>query len=479
MPAHSRRRRHWTIFSVCLVALAGLYFWAKRAPELSQPLTLNFGPLTPAFAESAGPLLSAEFQSGNRISLYSNGDEFFPAMLADIRSAQKTVTMEAYIWSSGVISNQFIAALSERARAGVKVHVLVDGVGMRKLSLADQQRMRDAGIEFVAYGHEHWWRLKTDLNHRTHRKLLIVDGRIGYTGGVCFDDAWMGHADSLDHWRELQLRAEGPVVLQMQSVFVTNWLQTTGRLLVGPTYFRPVSPVGAAAAQCFKSGPLEGAQNARISYLLAIASARKSIRIAHAYFMPDDLAVEMLLAARARGVTIDVIVPELNDSSFGRAASRSRWDKLLAAGVKFYRYQPAMYHAKMMIVDDGYLTLGSVNFDSRSFSINDEANVNVLDKDVAHLAENGRPLLSDCFAPNCSKSVPPPAPAATQRPADCQESRHVPFRSSPDCHCEESHDGATTPCLAIGLATAEAIHLLRCRAGSPDPASPIEVHQAS
>ena len=381
--AQPRRRHHWSVFPIFLIAMGVFYFWAKAPPTLSQPLTLGYGPLTPAFAESSGPLLDAEYQAGNRIALYSNGDEFFPAMLADIRAAKKTITLEQYIWSSGRISNEFIAALSERAQAGIKVHVLVDGLGARKLTMADQQRMRDAGIEFVIYGHEHWWQLKTDFNHRTHRKLLIVDGRVGYTGGVCFDDAWTGHADSREHWRDLQLRAEGPVVLQMQSVFATNWLQTTGRLIVGPEYFQPVSAMGAAAAQCYKSGPNEGTQNARISYLLAIASARKSIRIAHAYFMPDDLAIDMLLAARARGVTIDVIVPEFNDSSFGRAASRSRWGRLLEAGVTFHKFQPSMYHAKMMIVDDSYFTLGSVNFDSRSFGINDEANVNVLDRTVA------------------------------------------------------------------------------------------------
>ena len=381
-----KRRHHWVLILIALIALVAGYFWITSARTLSHPVVLDFGPLTPAFAESSGPLLSAEFLPGNRISLYSNGDEFFPAMLADIRGAKRTVTLEAYIWSSGLISNQFIAALSERARAGVKVHVLVDGMGKRKLTAADQQRMLDAGIEFVTYEHEHWWQFKADLNHRTHRKLLIIDGRIGYTGGVCFDDAWMGHAERLDQWREIQLRAEGPVVPQMQSVFATNWLQTTGHLLVGPAYFLPASKAGGVTAQCYKSGPQEGAQNARISYLLAIASARQSIQIAHAYFMPDDLAVAMLVAARARGVAIDVIVPALNDSSFGRATSRSRWAPLLAAGVKFHRFLPAMYHAKMMIVDDGFVTLGSVNFDSRSFGINDEANVSVLDRGVARQA---------------------------------------------------------------------------------------------
>ena len=385
--AYARRRKHrlWLLLPGSAVILAG-YFWITSVRTLSYPVVLDYGPLTPAFAESSGPLLSAEFLPGNQITFYSNGAEFFPAMLQDIRGAKKTVTLEAYIWSSGVISNRFIAALSERARAGVKVHVLVDGMGMRRLTLADQQRMRDAGIEFVTYDHEYWWQLKTDLNHRTHRKLLIIDGRIGYTGGVCFDDAWMGHGDSPDHWRELQLRAEGPVVPQMQSVFATNWLETTGRLLVGPAYFLPAGQTGGVIAQCYKSGPQEGAQNARISYLLAIASARHSIRIAHAYFTPDDLAVAMLVAARARGVDIDVIVPTLDDSSFGRAASRSRWAPLLAAGVKFHRFLPAMYHAKLMIVDDGFVTLGSVNFDSRSFGINDEANVSVLDRDVTRQA---------------------------------------------------------------------------------------------
>ena len=381
-----KRRPHWVLILLALIAVVAGYFWVTSARILSQPVTFDYGPLTPTFAESFGPLLSAEFTPGNRISLYSNGDEFFPAMLEDIRHAKKTVTLEAYIWSSGVISNRFIDALCERARAGVKVHALVDGMGMRELKSADERRMLDAGVEFVTYGREHWWELKPDINHRMHRKIMIVDGRIGYTGGMCIDDAWMGRAEKPDQWRDFQLRAEGPVVPQMQSVFATNWLQTTGRLLVGPDYFLPAGASSGVIAQCYKSGPEQGSQNARISYLLAIASARRSIRIAHAYFVPDDLAIAMLVAARARGVTVTVIVPTMNDSAFGRAASRSRWGKLLAAGVKFYRFLPAMYHAKMMIVDDAFLTLGSVNFDSRSFGINDEANVNVLDRGVAQQA---------------------------------------------------------------------------------------------
>ena len=170
---------------------------------------------------------------------------------------------------------------------------------------------------------------------------------------------------------------------QMQAVFAANWLQTTSRLLVGPDYFPDTGRPGSARVDCFKSGPDESPENARMSYLLAIASARKSIRLSHAYFVPDDLAITMLLKARERGVKIEVIVPMKNDSRFGRAASRSRWGKLLAAGVEFHQYEPCMYHCKIMIVDEVYTTMGSINFDNRSFSINDEVNINIVDPEVA------------------------------------------------------------------------------------------------
>jgi cardiolipin synthase len=369
---------------LALVLLLGLVFWFTSARIVGEPVEIAYGPGDAAFDDSLGPLLGAEFTGGNEVKLMSNGDEFFPAMLKDLAAAKRSITLETYIWSSGKISDQFIAVLVDRARQGVKVHVMVDGMGALNFDDADQRRLLDAGVQFVMYGREHWWQVKPNINHRTHRKLLIVDGLIGYTGGMCIDDSWLGNADQVDRWREVQLRVEGPVVRQMQSVFITNWLQTTSRLLVGPDYLPPVESVGrGAAAQCYKSGPNEDPENARISYLLGIASARKSIRIQHAYFVPDDLAIDMLLDARRRGVEIEVVIPEINDSRFGRAASRSRWGKLLEAGVKFHRYMPAMYHCKMMIVDDLFLTIGSVNFDNRSFGINDEVNVNTLDADVA------------------------------------------------------------------------------------------------
>lgn len=359
------------------------YFWFTSARLLSEPIRIDYGPLDAPFSNAMGPLTGAEFTRGNRVEILVNGDGSFPPMLKAIREARKTITMEMYIWSTGHISNQFIEALTERARAGVKVHALLDGVGGLKLQRSDRDRLREAGVELYIYGREHWWQVKPNINHRTHRKILVVDGKIGFTGGMCIDDKWLGNAHRKELWRETNVRVEGPAVRQMQAVFATNWMQTTSSLLLGEDYFPPVDPAGASVAHCYKSGPGEAAQAARLGYLFAIAAARKSIDIAHAYFVPDDLAIEMLLEARARGVRIRVIVPAINDSRIGRAASRSRWGKLLAAGVEFHLYQPAMYHCKTMVVDEMLATIGSANFDNRSFSINDEITLTVLDRAVA------------------------------------------------------------------------------------------------
>lgn len=387
-PRHSRpsvahRTRIWPWILLGLVVFLGAYFWKTSARLLKEPLRLEYGPTDPAFYAAMGPLTGAEFMGGNRVETLVNGDQFFPSMLEAIRGAQKTITLESYIWESGYISNKFIAALTERARAGVKVHLLVDGMGSLKFNRGERDQLQEAGVELYTYGRQHWYEIKPDINHRTHRKLLIVDGKIGFTGGMCVADSWLGDANTKYVWRETQVRVEGPVVRQMQAVFATNWLQTTSELLLGEDYFPEMKSVGDVAAHCFKSGPGEGAEACRLGYLFAIASARQSIEISQAYFVPDDLSIDMLLEARARGVRVRVIVPAINDSRFGRAASRSRWGKLLAAGVEFYRYLPALYHTKTMIVDDVFVTVGSANFDNRSFSLNDEVTLDILSRDVA------------------------------------------------------------------------------------------------
>lgn len=380
----ARKRRNWPYFVGGIVIALAAYFWFTSARLLNEPIRLDYGPADALFVSAMGPLVGAEFTRGNLVETLVNGDEFFPAMLDAIRAAKRSITLESYIWASGHISNQFIEALTERARAGVKVHIIVDGMGTLKLNDTDKEKMREAGIEIYKYGREHWYEVKPDINHRTHRKLLIIDGKVGFTGGMCIDDSWLGNAEHDKVWRETQVRVEGPAVRQMQAVFATNWLQTTASLLLGEDYFPPhTAEPGGGLAMCYRSGKNEAPQNARLGYLFAIAAARKSIDIANAYFVPDQLSTDMLVEARARGVRVRIIVPAINDSAFGRAAARSRWGPLLDAGAEIYLYEPAMFHAKTMVVDDVLLTIGSSNFDNRSFSLNDEVTLKVLDRAVA------------------------------------------------------------------------------------------------
>jgi cardiolipin synthase A/B len=366
-----------------LASLLGLFLYWSHAGRLGEPFEADFAIDDPAFLKSVSHVLGPPLVPGNHVQPLINGVEIFPAMLEAIRAAERSVTLETYIWSSGEVSDAFIDALTERAQAGVKVHVIVDGLGALGLKRADSARLTESGVDLVRYQRDRWYRIKLNINHRTHRKLLVVDGRVGFTGGVCIDDAWLGNAESRDVWRETHFRIEGPAVLQLQGIFADNWLETTSRVLAGEDYFPETQPRGVSEMHCYKSGPGARPENARLGYYLAIAAARKSIRLSHAYFIPDDLATTLLLEARERGVHVEVIVPGMNDSRVGRAASRSRWDPLLEAGVEFHLYQPALYHCKVMIVDDLWVTAGSVNFDNRSFALNDEANFNVLDRQFA------------------------------------------------------------------------------------------------
>jgi len=304
-------------------------------------------------------------------------------MLGAIRAAEKTITFETYIYWSGDIGREFAEALSERARAGVKVHVLLDWVGSGRLKQKFLDDMEESGVEVCRYHPLHWYTLAR-INNRTHRKLLVVDGTVAFTGGVGIADKWLGNAQDPDHWRDSHFRVEGPVVAQFQAAFMDNWLKTRARVLHGEEYFPSLEPAGEQVAQVFQSSPREGSESVRLMYLLSIASAEKTIHLASSYFVPDDLAIETFVAARARGVSVQIIVPgEHIDAHVTRRASRSRWGPLLEAGVEIFEYQPTMFHCKVMVVDTLWVSVGSTNFDNRSFRLNDEANLNVLDPDFA------------------------------------------------------------------------------------------------
>src|SRR5512133_3458107 len=377
----------WLIIVVTAVASYLLSLVVRvltsREKKIAHEIEHLFSVADDQFLRSMGGLLPPAVLGGNRITALTNGDEFFPAMLDAIRSARHTVTFETFIYWQGEIGRRFADALIERARAGVKVHVLLDWLGTRKMDPDALRSMKDAGVEVERYHPLRWYNIRR-ANNRTHRKLLVVDGTVGFTGGAGIADLWSGHAQDPDHWRDSHFKIEGPVVAQCQAAFMDNWLKTRSRVLQSQEYFPELAPVGSQRAQMFMSSPSEGSESARLMYLLSIASATESIRIASAYFVPDDLSVRTLVDARRRGVTLEIIVPgEHIDTEVTRRASRSRWGPLLEAGAAIYEYQPTMYHCKVLIVDDRWTSVGSANFDNRSFRLNDEVNLNVYDADFA------------------------------------------------------------------------------------------------
>ena len=372
------------ILAALLLCTGGLTRIAAVEKIIEVPIVTDYSVSDPEFAQTISHLLSAKLVDGNQVTELLDGVEFFPVMLEAISRATNTITFENFIWRSGEISDLFIAALSERARAGVRVLCIIDSFGALRFKHKDRNRLRAAGVELHIFNQIYPWNCWT-WNHRTHRKTLVIDGKIGFTGGMCVSDQWDwdGVTPHPEKWRETQYMIEGPAVAQMQGVFSDNWMRGRSEVLHGEAFFPPLTEHGDSVAQVFKSGPRDGAENARLLYLYSIAAARKSIRIAHSYFVPDNLAIDMLVAARKRGVDVEVIAPGIIDWNIVRRAARSRWDDLMEAGVKFYEYQPARYHCKIMIVDDIWVTAGSINFDDRSFRINMEANMNVLDPEFA------------------------------------------------------------------------------------------------
>jgi cardiolipin synthase len=327
------------------------------------------------FKRTIGQLLGPPLVGGNKVTMLRNGEEIFPAMLEGIRSAQRTITFENFLWREGEITGAFADALTERARAGVKVHFLQDGFGCDSLHSDGIKRIRQSPVELEIFRF-----LDVQVNFRTHRKLLVIDGRTGFIGGAGIADDWQGDGKTRGRWRDMHYKVEGPAVAQMQQAFMDNWLQTRATLLHGDEYFPKEQCAGEDICQVFKSSAGEGSDSARLVLLVSIAAAREHIRIANAYFVPDDLTRNTLIEALARGVKIEIINPGPDtDARLVRAVGKMRWRPLLEAGARFYEYQPARYHCKYLIVDDCWASVGSANLDSRSMSLNEEANLNVLD----------------------------------------------------------------------------------------------------
>ncbi|HTK96162.1 MAG TPA: phospholipase D-like domain-containing protein [Terriglobales bacterium] len=389
--ASRRKRRYWrgilatiVVAALTVLAIANLSLGDKKIDTAVVP---SYAIADPQFRRTLGAMLGPQLLAGNHVEALRNGDEIFPAMLDAIRGARSTVTFETYIYWSGRTGEAFTEALIDRARAGVSVLLLFDAVGSGKIDKGAVKRMAAAGVQVRRYNPLRWNTLAT-MNNRTHRKLLVVDGRVGFTGGVGIADEWTGDGLDPKRWRDTHFRITGPAVAQMQAAFMENWIETTGEVSHDERYFPEIEPAGDDVAQVFVSSPGGGGESVQLMYLLSIAAARKSIQLSASYFVPDNVEVRMLTEAARRGVRVQVLVPgPLVDTEIVRRASRASWGELLRGGVEIYEYLPALFHVKTMVVDHLWTSVGSTNFDTRSFSVNDEANLNVLSGNFARAQE--------------------------------------------------------------------------------------------
>jgi cardiolipin synthase len=327
---------------------------------------------------SGGP-----FIGGNRLELLNNGDAFYPPMLAAIKAAEHSITIEAYIYWAGEIGAVFAEALAERARAGCRVKILLDAIGSASIGAEILDVLENGGCQVAWYNPIRWYTLGR-FNNRTHRKSLIVDGEVAFTGGAGIADHWRGNARGPDEWRDMQIRLEGPAVVPLQTGFAHNWQQTTGALLSGDAYYPVIDRRGPLAVQTLLSSPETGASSVRTMYYLSIVCARESIAIANPYFVPDPVAIETLIDARQRGVDVRIMVSGIrNDNWLARHNSVRLFGRLLAAGIEIQEFNRTMLHHKTMVVDGRWVTLGTANFDNRSFALNEESNVCVFDVALA------------------------------------------------------------------------------------------------
>jgi len=380
------RSRLWTIVVtavvtlVCVLVVLNLMTGEKKVKrQIGHLYSIH----DPQFRRTLSVMLGPVILPGNSFEVYVNGDEIFPPMLAAIAGARRSISFETYIYWSGQIGKDFAEALAERARAGVKVRVLLDWLGSSKMDKAYLATMEQAGVEIRKFHEPRWYNLNK-LNNRTHRKLLVIDGVTGFTGGVGIAEEWTGHAQDAGHWRDSHFRAKGPVVAQMQAVFADNWMKATGTVLDGNDYFPQIPANGGGEGQMFASSPSGGSESMELMYLMIINAAVRSIDLSAAYFVPDELSRDAILAALKRGVRVRIITPGPHtDAETVRRASRALWGDLLAAGAEVYEYQPTMFHAKVLVADDLLVSVGSTNFDDRSFRLNDEASLNIIDEQFA------------------------------------------------------------------------------------------------
>lgn len=370
----------WLLIGALLTRIYLLFTRRRRTPYLELDLD-SLPPLEEGIGTLAG-FTAGAVDTGNAVTVLQNGD-LFPAMQADIRAARHTVHLETFVWTKGALETQFATQLCDKAREGVSVRLLVDAIGASDGGKDCFRQLEREPVEFAQYCRARWVNLRR-FNQRTHRKLLIVDGRIGYVFGHGIADQWLGNGEDKEHWRDTAVRVEGPVVRALQSVFMENWVEETHRVPSGPGCFPSLEKKGDIAAHVFSSASGDSVSSVALAYTIAIASARREIIIQNPYFAPDDGVCELLGKMVERGVAVHLMVPgKHTDSPFVRDAGCHLYEDLLRAGVRVYEFEPTLLHQKIVIVDGVWSHVGSTNFDARSLALNEEVGIGILDRDIA------------------------------------------------------------------------------------------------
>ena len=367
---------------VAAILLLALLFWSvkhRRRPKLRFRADLGLDELERSIAGITQGTLCA----GNRVELVQDG-AFFERVTADIEAAERTVHLETFLAKKGEVTRCLAEVLARRAREGVTVRVMLDAGGGRRFGKESLRQMREAGVKIARY---HPWRLSTlgRVNNRDHRKMVIVDGKVGWVGGHCLVDTWRGEAQDKKHFRDISARVEGPVVAQLQSAFTENWIEETGELPAGEECFPELEEMGKVRAHAVWLSPSGSPSCVELMHYLAIRAAERSITIQNPYFLPDPEELKALVEAAKRGVLVRVMIPatDASDAPIVQHASHHRYGFLLAGGVELYDYQTTLLHQKVITVDGRWSSVGSANFDDRSFEINDEVTLAISDEGIA------------------------------------------------------------------------------------------------
>jgi cardiolipin synthase len=369
------------VYALIIAALI-LIIWSTRRERESHvevPPIDRFEEALPSIANLTG----SPIQAGNRVEVLQNGDGFFPPLLADIAAARESIHLETYVWWKGEICEQVANALADKARQGVEVRLTLDALGSNQGDEKLFEMMKEAGVQIIFFHPFHIQDLGL-FNNRTHRKIAVFDGRIGYVFGHGFAEEWTGRGNDEKHWRDTGVRLEGPVVNAIQATFAENWVEPTGEVLVGEKYFPRLAAAGNVRAHVTASSPQGGVSRLELLFKLAINSAQKELLIQNPYFIPDAEMSGLLQKAAQRGVKIRIMLPgAVTDSSVVLHAGHRRYEDLLAKGVEIWEFKPSLNHQKVMIVDGLWSHVGSTNLDDRSLDINDEASVGLIDTGVA------------------------------------------------------------------------------------------------